>query len=362
MEYFKINRRKTINFYLGSVGVGSNFPVSIQSMINKPLSNLNAVLKQTKELTNAGCEILRIAMPNKEAVKVIKAIKKNFKLPLVADIHFDYKLALYSIEAGIDGLRLNPGNIKNKKGVREVVRLAKEQNIPLRIGVNAGSLAKEILQKYKYPTASAMVESALQEVKILEEENFTNIKISLKSSDVLTTVTAYKILAKKTKYPLHLGITEAGTLLSGSIKSALGIGILLYEGIGDTLRVSLTDNPVEEVNLAKKILSFLNLRSEDFILISCPTCSRCEYNFISLVKQIEKELQKIKFKKQLKIAVMGCEVNGPGEAKFCDLGLALGKTAGIIFKEGKILKKVLPQNYVKEFINEVREYAEKNKC
>lgn len=357
MNNYKTKRRNTINFYLGNVGVGSNFSVSVQSMINKPLNNLSACLKQTEELVNAGCEILRIAVPNKEALKVVKVIKKKFNIPLVADIHFDYKLALYSVDAGIDGLRLNPGNIKNKKGVREVVRLAKEKNIPIRIGVNAGSLSKEILRKYKYPTAPAMVESALQEIKILKEENFQNIKISLKASDVLTTVTAYKILAKKTNYPLHLGITEAGILLSGSIKSALGIGILLYEGIGDTLRVSLTDNPLEEIKVAKKILSFLSLRNEDYILISCPTCSRCEYNFIPLVKQIEKELQKIKFKRQLKIAVMGCEVNGPGEAKFCDIGLALGKTAGIIFKEGKVLKKIKPENYVKEFVKEVKSYG-----
>jgi len=335
------------------VAIGGGAPISVQSMTKTDTRDVSATVKQIKRLENAGCEIIRVAVPDMEAALALPRIKKKIKIPLVADIHFDYRLALKAIEAGVDKLRINPGNIGAEWKVKEIVKSAKMRKIPIRVGVNAGSLPRNILNKYKKPTPSALVEAALRQVRILEDLNFEDIVISLKAFDVPTTVEAYQLISKKTNYPLHLGITEAGLPLLGSVRSALGIGLLLAEGIGDTIRVSLTGDPVEEVKVGYEILKSLNLREHGPTIISCPTCGRCEIDLISLTKKVEQKLKNIRA--PLKIAVMGCVVNGPGEARDADVGIAGGKGYGLLFRKGKEVGKVKEQDLVESLMHMVEE-------
>lgn len=332
-------RKLTCPINVGSVIVGGRAPISVQSMTNTKTTDILKTVEQIKALATIKCDIVRLAVPNMEAAECLKKIKDQSPVPLVADIHFDYRLALKAIENGIDGLRLNPGNIGEREHILAVVKAAKQKSIPIRIGVNSGSLDKKILEKYgQRNIPEAMVESALGHIKILEECNFYDIKVSLKANDVNTTVKAYQLMSDVVDYPLHLGITEAGTVTSGVIKSAVGIGSLLSQGIGDTIRVSLTGDPVEEVKVANEILKSLNLREYGPTLVSCPTCGRCEINLIKLAERVEAKLKHVK--KPIKVAVMGCVVNGPGEAKEADIGIAGGKGEGILFSKGQIIKKV----------------------
>jgi (E)-4-hydroxy-3-methylbut-2-enyl-diphosphate synthase len=342
-----ITRKKTRQIILGQVLVGGNAPVSVQSMTNTPTQDVAATVAQIRRLEAAGCEIVRAAVPHEEAARAIAAIRPQINIPLVADIHFDYKLALAAAESGADGLRINPGNIGGKRKVRAVVDCARDRGLPIRIGVNAGSLEKDLLKKYQGATAQAMVESALRHVALLEEQHFDQIKISLKASDVPRTVEAYRLMAQRTAYPLHLGVTEAGSLYTGIVKSALGIGSLLARGIGDTLRVSLTRDPVEEVRVGFEILKALNIRRHGPDIISCPTCGRCEIDLFSVVEAVEKAL--LTRTAPVKLAIMGCVVNGPGEAREADIGVAGGKGHGILFRKGKVVRKV-PQDKLAEVL------------
>lgn len=306
---------------------------------------------QIKELENAGCEIIRVAVPNIEAANALSEIKKQINIPLVADIHFDYNLALLSIKNGVDKLRINPGNIGDESRVRKVVDYAKEKNIPIRIGVNSGSIEKEILEKYNGVNAKGIVESALKHVKILEKQNFDNIVIALKSSDIITTIESYKLMAKEVNYPFHIGITESGTLHSGTVKSSIGIGSLLLSGLGDTLRVSLTGNPIKEVELGREILRDVGIRNEGINLISCPTCGRCNIDLEKIALQVEEKIKHLN--KNITLAIMGCAVNGPGEASNADIGIAGGINEALIFKKGKILKKVKEEELIEELVKEI---------
>ncbi|MGE5422817.1 MAG: flavodoxin-dependent (E)-4-hydroxy-3-methylbut-2-enyl-diphosphate synthase [Ignavibacteriales bacterium] len=347
-------RRKTREISIGGVKVGGDNPVVVQSMTNTDTRDAAATLEQINNLTHAGCEVVRLAVPDEQAAAALETIKKESPIPVIADIHFDYRLALSSLKAGIDGLRLNPGNIGERWKVEQVVRHAAEQSVPIRIGVNTGSLDKKLLAKYGGPTAEAMVESALEHVHILEDLNFEMIKISLKSSSVLRTVEAYQLLSERVDYPLHLGITEAGTLARGLIKSSLGIGMLLAQGIGDTIRVSLTADPVEEVWSAYEILRAVGLRNRGVELISCPTCGRCEINLQDLAEKIDQDLRHIP--QPIKVAVMGCVVNGPGEAREADVGIAGGRGFGLLFKKGEIIKKVESNDMAESLLQAVHEY------
>ncbi|EHI78790.1 hypothetical protein HMPREF9093_00965 [Fusobacterium sp. oral taxon 370 str. F0437] len=331
---------------VGNLSIGGNNPIIIQSMTNTNSADIEATVLQINELEKAGCQLVRMTINNLKAAEAIKEIKKRVNLPLVADIHFDYRLALLAIENGIDKLRINPGNIGSDENIKKVVEAAKEKNIPIRIGVNSGSIEKEILKKYGKPCVEALVESALYHVKLLEKFNFFDIVISLKSSNVKMMVEAYRKISSLVDYPLHLGVTEAGTKFQGTIKSAIGIGALLVDGIGATLRVSLTENPVEEIKVAKEILKVLDLSDEGVEIISCPTCGRTEIDLIGLAKQVEEEFQNEKNK--FKVAVMGCVVNGPGEAREADYGIAAGKGIGILFKKGKVVKKISEENLLEE--------------
>ncbi|MGD9580101.1 MAG: flavodoxin-dependent (E)-4-hydroxy-3-methylbut-2-enyl-diphosphate synthase [Vampirovibrionia bacterium] len=342
-------RRKTTNFYIANVGIGSDHTVSFQSMTNTDTRDTKATIDQIKRLEDVDCELVRLAVVDKQAADAIKQIKKSVNVPLIADIHFDYRLAIDSILAGVDALRLNPGNIGSVDNVKKVVELAKERAIPIRIGVNAGSLEKEFADM---PIVDAMVESALKHISILEHLEFELIKVSLKSSSVPVTIKAYEALAKRVNYPLHVGVTEAGTLRMGIIKSATGIGSLLAQGIGDTIRVSLTDDPVEEVKAAYDILKSLELRQKGLNLISCPTCGRTEINSIQLAKDVEKALEGIK--KPLTVAVMGCVVNGPGEARHADIGIAGGKNKAVLFKKGEIIKTVAQDAILEVLLTEIK--------
>ncbi|HBG81587.1 TPA: 4-hydroxy-3-methylbut-2-en-1-yl diphosphate synthase [candidate division CPR2 bacterium] len=345
-----MTRRKTRTIQIGGIKIGGDNPIAIQSMTNTDTRDAASTVSQIKKLEEAGCEIIRAAVPDMKAAEALREIKKQISIPLVADIHFDYKLALKSIESGVDKIRINPGNIGNEEKVKEVVRACKDKNIPIRIGVNIGSLEKDIEQKHGR-TAKAMVESALFHIRILEKLDFHDIAVSLKASDVLRTVKAYRLLSEKVDYPLHLGITEAGTPKTGTIKSSVGLGIMLAEGIGDTIRVSLTSDPTEEIRVAWEILKSLNLRERGANLISCPTCGRTEIDLISLANKVEEIVQKID--KPITIAVMGCVVNGPGEAKEADVGVAGGKGAGVIFKKGKVLKTVSEAELLPELLKEI---------
>lgn len=326
---------------IGNRVIGGGNPVLIQSMTNTKTQDVAATVEQIQRLSAAGCDIVRCAVPDMEAAKALAAIKKQMDIPLVADIHFDYKLAIQAMEHGADKIRINPGNIGSPEKVRAVVDVARERNIPIRVGVNSGSLERNLIEKYNGVTAPGLVESALDKVHMIEDMGYDNLVISIKSSDVLMCIKAHEQLAKQTGYPLHVGITEAGTLLSGNIKSAVGLGIILHQGIGDTIRVSLTGDPLEEVKSAKLILRTLGLRTGGVEVVSCPTCGRTQIDLIALANQVEDMVADIP--KNLKIAVMGCVVNGPGEAREADLGIAGGKGEGLVMRKGEIIKKV-PEN------------------
>ena len=325
----------------GGVAIGGGAPITVQSMLNVPSTDIQGSVEQALRLEQAGCQILRAAIPNKEAVALIPAIKERVSIPLVADIHFDYKLALEAVAAGIDKIRINPGNIGDDSRVKAVADACRRKNIPIRIGVNSGSLEKHILAKYGSPTPEALVESAKREVQVIEELGYDNLVVSIKSSDVMMCVKAHELLARDCRYPLHVGITESGTLLSGNIKSSVGLGIILYEGIGDTIRVSLTGDPVEEIKSAKLILKALKLRTGGIEVVSCPTCGRTRIDLIGLATRVEEMVADIDL--DVKVAVMGCVVNGPGEAREADIGIAGGIGEGLLIKKGQILKK-LPED------------------
>ena len=346
-----MERRLTRQLEVGKVKVGGGAPIAVQSMTNTKTSDPVATLEQINRLAEAGCDIVRCAVPDMAAAEGLKTIVKESPIPVIADIHFDYKLALAAIEAGVDGLRLNPGNIGGNDRVAAVVKAAKKRNIPIRIGVNAGSLPKDLLEKYGHPTPEALVEAAWRHIRILEEMDYKNIKISLKAHDVPLTLAAYRLMASQCDYPLHVGITEAGTVNSGIIKSAVGIGTLLAEGIGDTIRVSLTGDPVREVKVGFEILKSLGLREYGPTLISCPTCGRTQINLEKLALEVERRLAEIT--EPITVAVMGCVVNGPGEAREADVGIAGGINEGLIFRKGEVLKKVAEADIIDELFAEI---------
>lgn len=335
-------RHKTRTVRIGDVAIGGDNPIRIQSMCNTKTENVEATVAQIRALAAAGCEIIRVAVPNEAAASALKDIRRQIKLPLVADIHFDYRLALAAMENGADKIRINPGNIGEDWKLREVVNAAKERNIPIRVGVNSGSLEKEILKKYGGVTAEGIVESALEKVGRIEELDYENLVISIKSSDVLMCIKAHELLADKTDYPLHIGITEAGTLLRGTVKSAVGLGVILYEGIGDTIRVSLTGDPLEEIKAAREILKSLGLRKGGVEVVSCPTCGRTEIDLIGLANQVEGLVERYS-DLDVRVAVMGCVVNGPGEAREADFGVAGGKGAGVLIRKGEVIR-TMPEN------------------
>lgn len=349
-------RRQSRIINIGGVPIGGGHPVVVQSMTTSDTRDVTKTVAQIKELQNAGCELVRVAVVDEEAARAIAAIKKAIEIPLIADIHFDYRLALESIKAGCDALRINPGNIGDAVKIKSVVRACKDQGIPIRIGVNAGSLSKEMLARFGGVCAEAMVESAMEDIRILEDMDFRDIKISLKASSVMLTIEAYQIIAGIIDYPLHIGITEAGTINRALIKSAMGIGILLHEGIGDTLRVSLTADPVEEVWAAYEILRSAGIRRRGVELISCPTCGRCNINLIDIANEVDQKVRKID--KDLTVAVMGCVVNGPGEAREADLGIAGGQGVGILFKHGEIVRKIPQNQMVNELLKEIESMDE----
>jgi (E)-4-hydroxy-3-methylbut-2-enyl-diphosphate synthase len=340
--------------FIGNVGIGGQHPVSIQSMTSTDTHDARATLTQISELKNAGCEIVRAAVPDREALAPLAAIIKESPLPVVADIHFDAFLALKSIEAGAHGIRINPGNIGSKEKVKEILKAANARNIPIRIGVNSGSIEKKYWNS-PVSTAEKMVVSAMDHIKFFEDNGFFNIKISLKSSHVMETVKAYRLIHQECDYPLHLGVTEAGTFFRGAIKSAVGIGSLLLEGIGNTIRVSLTANPVEEIQVAREILNVTGLRDKGIDIISCPTCSRTTVDLISLVKKAEAALADIQPDRKIVVAIMGCEVNGPGEAREADIGLAFSQKSGYIFKNGEMIEKVKPEQSIPRLIELIKE-------
>lgn len=346
-----MERRLTRQLEVGKVIVGGTAQIVVQSMTNTKTSDPVATLEQINRLAEAGCDIVRCAVPDMAAAEGLKTIVAESPIPVIADIHFDYKLALAAIEAGVDGLRLNPGNIGGNDRVAAVVEAAKKRNIPIRIGVNAGSLPKDLLEKYGHPTPEALVEAAWRHIRILEEMDYKNIKISLKAHDVPLTLAAYRLMASQCDYPLHVGITEAGTVNSGIIKSAVGIGTLLAEGIGDTIRVSLTGDPVREVKVGFEILKSLGLREYGPTLISCPTCGRTQINLEKLALEVEKRLAEIS--EPITVAVMGCVVNGPGEAREADVGIAGGINEGLIFRKGEVLKKVAEADIIDELFAEI---------
>lgn len=351
MNLDKIIRRVTKKIKIGDIYIGGDSSVKIQSMTNTDTRDVEKTVEQIKKLESVGCDIIRVAVLDEEAARCISKIKERIHIPIVADIHFDYKLALLSIENGADKIRINPGNIGSVERVKKIVDLAKLKNVPIRVGVNSGSLEKEILDKYGSVCVDALVESALKNVKILEDLDFQDIIVSIKSSNVLLTIDSYRELSKKTNYPMHLGVTEAGTKELGTIKSSVGIGALLSEGIGDTIRVSLTSDPIEEIYVAKEILKSLNIINGGIEFISCPTCGRCQMDLIKIANEVESKLKSID--KSIKVAVMGCAVNGPGEAKEADVGIAGGKDEALIFKKGKIVKKVSQDKVVEELMKEI---------
>lgn len=349
-------REETRSVQVGNLTIGGNNHVVIQSMCNTKTKNVEATIKQINALEQAGCELVRVAVFDKEDAYAIKEIKKGIHIPLVADIHFDYKLALIAIESGIDKVRINPGNIGSIEKVKAVVDACKEKHIPIRIGVNGGSLEKDILEKCGEPTPEGMVESAMKHVKILEDLDFHDIVISLKSSNTMLTIKAYELASKTFPYPLHVGVTEAGTALGGTIKSALGIGTLLYEGIGNTIRVSLSDDPVEEIKVAKILLKELGLLKGVPTLVSCPTCGRIQYDLIPIAKEMEDFLKDIHL--DITVAIMGCAVNGPGEARHADIGIAGGVGEGLLIKHGEIVKRVKQEDMVQTLKDEILKMVE----
>lgn len=354
-----MERRKTRQIHIGSVAIGGDAPISVQSMTNTKTTDTDATVAQIRALTAAGCDIVRLAVPDMEAAKNLGNIIGQVSVPLVADIHFDYHLAIEAIHQGIAALRLNPGNIGGEENVRAVVKEAKERGIPIRIGVNAGSLDKKLLKKHGGVTAEALVESALEHVRILEAQDFHDMKISLKAHDVPLTIEAYRLMSKTVDYPLHLGITEAGTVNTGIIKSAVGMGALLAEGIGDTFRISLTGDPVVEVRVANEILKSLGLKEYGPTLVACPTCGRTSIDLPSIAEQVEKKLEGIS--EPIEVAVMGCVVNGPGEARGADVGIAGGKGEGLVFRKGEIVRKVPESDLVEELFKEIDAILEERK-
>jgi len=345
------HRNNTRKLHVGNVPVGGGSTISIQSMSKTDTRDAAATARQIRRLAKAGCEIIRVAVPDLEAAQALGKIRKAIPIPLIADIHFDWRLALEAIKQGVDGLRINPGNIGARWKVAHVVSACKDEGIPIRIGVNAGSLEKDLLMKYGHPVPEALVESAAEHITILESLDFREIKVSLKASNVLTTVDAYRLFAKKFNYPLHIGISEAGPSFTGIIKSSVGLGILLSEGIGDTIRVSLSADPVQEVRVAYEILKSLDLRQKGANIISCPTCGRCQIDIRGLAARVESKLKSIK--KPLTVAVMGCVVNGPGEAREADIGIAGGKGRGILFRKGKVVKTVREKDLLRELMSEI---------
>ncbi|HTP29109.1 MAG TPA: flavodoxin-dependent (E)-4-hydroxy-3-methylbut-2-enyl-diphosphate synthase [Anaeromyxobacteraceae bacterium] len=351
-------RRRTRPVRVGSVQVGGGAPIAVQSMTTTDTRDVEATLGQVCALAEAGADIVRLAVPDQRAAAALAEIVRRAPVPLVADIHFDYRLALAALRAGIHCIRLNPGNIGSRERVREVVRAARERNVPIRIGVNAGSLEKEIVEKHGWPTAEGMVESAARHIALLEDEGYREVKVSLKAHDVAMTVMANRIFAERFEYPLHLGVTEAGTLLAGAVKSAAGLGILLAQGIGDTIRVSLTANPVEEVKVARILLKALGLKFGGATLTSCPTCGRCSVDMIPIAERVEQRLSALKG--EVSVAVMGCEVNGPGEAAAADVGVAFGhKGVGLLFKNGKIVKRMKTEELEDALVEEAMRIAGK---
>ncbi|WDV47733.1 flavodoxin-dependent (E)-4-hydroxy-3-methylbut-2-enyl-diphosphate synthase [Clostridiaceae bacterium M8S5] len=347
-------RRKTRSVYCRDIGIGSEHRITVQSMTNTDTRDVKATVHQINKLKEAGCDIVRIAVLDIEAAKAVKKIKELTDMPLVADIHYDYRLAIQSVKNGIDKLRINPGNIGSKEKTIEVIKACKDRNIPIRIGVNSGSVKKEFLEKYGGVNVSSLVESALEHVSILEKNNFYDTVVAVKSSDVNLCVNAYREIAKRTDYPLHLGVTEAGTIYKGTIKSAIGIGSLLIDGIGDTIRVSLTGDPIEEVKAGKEILRSIGILNDRVKIVSCPTCGRTQIDMVPMAMLVEERLKRLK--KPIKVAVMGCSVNGPGEAREADYGLAGGKGEGLIFKKGEIIKKVKEEYLVEELIKTIKEH------
>lgn len=351
-----MDKRQTRIVKIGDKVIGGSNPILIQSMTNTKTEDVNATVTQIQKLYKAGCDIIRCAVPTMEAALALKDIKKQISIPLVADIHFDYKLAIAAMENGADKIRINPGNIGSKERLQAVVAAAKERNIPIRVGVNSGSLEKNLVEKYHGVTAEGIVESALDKVHMIEDMGYDNLVISIKSSDVLMCVKAHEYIAQKTNYPLHVGITESGTIISGNIKSAIGLGLILHQGIGDTIRVSLTGDPLEEVKSAKLILRTLGLRKGGIEVVSCPTCGRTQINLIELANQVENMVADIPL--DIKVAVMGCVVNGPGEAKEADIGIAGGIGEGLIIKHGKVYKKVPEEQLLSELRCELLNWSE----
>ena len=354
-----IKRRKTREVKIGDLIIGGEHAITVQSMTTTKTDDINGTLKEVERLEEAGCHIIRITVPNKQAAKALYEIKKRMKVPLVADIHFDYRMALEAVDAGADKIRINPGNIGGKARVKEVLEKVKSANLPIRIGVNAGSLEKDLIEKYGFPTAEAMVESAKRHIDICKEHNFEDIIVSLKASDVNLMIGAYSLFSQKYDYPLHLGVTEAGPTKSGTVKSSVGIGNLLANGIGDTIRVSLTDDPVEEVHVGFEILKSLGLASKGVTIVSCPTCGRLEVDLFKIAGEVEEELKDIKT--PMTLALMGCAVNGPGEATHTDLGIAFGKGAGHLYYKGEKRGRVKESKAIDELKDMISEYEAKKK-
>ena len=354
-----INRKMTRRVIVGDVPVGGGEPIPVQSMTTTKTHDLDATMREVERLEEAGCQIIRITVPDKKSAAVLSEIKKRMTVPLVADIHFNYRMALAAVDAGADKIRINPGNIGGKERVREVLDKVKGANLPIRIGVNAGSLEKDLIEKYGFPTPEAMVESASRHIKVCMEHDFNDIIVSLKASDVNLMIASYKLFAKQYDYPLHLGVTEAGPTKSGSIKSALGIGSLLLDGIGDTIRVSLTDDPVEEVRVGYEILKSLGLASRGATIVACPTCGRLEVDLFKIASEMEEELKNVET--PMSIALMGCAVNGPGEASHTDLGIAFGNGAGHLYYKGKNLGKVKESDAMDSLKDLITQYEEEQK-
>ena len=356
-----IQRRKTKQIKVGDVAVGGDAPITVQSMTNTDTCDRESTIAQIQQLEAAGCEIIRVAVPDLDAAAAFREIRESITIPLIADIHFDWRLAVAAMENGAQGIRINPGNLGGEEKLARVVDAAKAHSVPIRVGVNSGSIEKDLLKQYGYPSPEkpdALIESALRNVRLLEEQGFEDIKVSIKSSDVLTTIAGYRILSAKTEYPLHIGVTEAGGLIAGTVKSSVALGILLFDGIGDTFRVSLTRDPVEEVRVGFELLRSLRIRERGPEMISCPTCGRTKIDLFPLAEAVEKHLQKMQSK--LKVAVMGCVVNGPGEAREADIGIAGGKGVGIIFKKGKIFKKVKEDELLEVFLDELNKMEQES--
>ena len=349
--HHSIKRRKSRLIEVGKIKIGGLSPITVQSMTNTKTSDIDATVKQIIQLEHAGCDLIRVAVPNEKAAQALASIKKQISIPLVADIHFQHKLALMAIDAGVDKVRINPGNIGDTKKIKSVLTKAKEKNIPIRIGVNAGSLEKDLLDKYGQPCAAAMVESALRHVHICEDADFTNLIIAMKASDVQMMIDANRQIAAAVDYPLHLGVTEAGTKETGLVRSAIGIGTLLQQGIGDTIRVSLTAHPIEEIKAGINILKTLKLKRHGVTIISCPTCGRLEYDLFNVVGEVEKRLEF--YKKPITVAIMGCVVNGPGEAREADIGIAGGKRKVLLFKKGEIIKTIPEHEIIDVLMTEI---------